>query len=186
MTAAPQSLRLWYDEAVARSPTLDVRSSFYSRSPPQHSLHSTSPNVLRVLAPKFAFSLVSHLWAHSICGLPSCPDYPETHIPFSFSLLSSSFPLSFLGLGWVGGWAFVFNNMNIPGTLLHQRESTPGIENKSNTIATVTWATLVLSVVVLLARQCIKLALGQRKAGIDDLFILAAAVCRAQLFSLLC
>lgn len=55
------------------------------------------------------------------------------------------------------------------------RTTTATAEDKTNIITIVTWATLVTSVLVFLARQCIKFAMG-RKAGIDDVFILAATV----------
>ncbi|KAJ4299040.1 hypothetical protein N0V90_004284 [Kalmusia sp. IMI 367209] len=65
--------------------------------------------------------------------------------------------------------------MIIPSTILHLRAVPETTEDKSNIITIVTWATLVLSVLVFLARQCIKFAKGH-KAGIDDFFILAATI----------
>ncbi|KAF9729668.1 hypothetical protein PMIN04_011227 [Paraphaeosphaeria minitans] len=67
--------------------------------------------------------------------------------------------------------------MNIPfRTSLQQRATTTATEDKSKIITIVTWATLVVSVLVFLARQCIKLAIHRSKAGIDDLFMLTATV----------
>ncbi|OAF99950.1 uncharacterized protein CC84DRAFT_1129779 [Paraphaeosphaeria sporulosa] len=66
--------------------------------------------------------------------------------------------------------------MNIPRTSLQQRAIKTTTEDKSNIVTIVTWATLVVSVLVFLARQCIKLAIHRRKAGIDDLFMLTATI----------
>jgi hypothetical protein len=66
--------------------------------------------------------------------------------------------------------------MNIPRTSFQQRGTTTPSGDKSNIITIVAWATLVLSVLVFLARQCIKFAVGRKKADIDDLFILTATV----------
>ncbi|KAF2438092.1 hypothetical protein P171DRAFT_437174 [Karstenula rhodostoma CBS 690.94] len=66
--------------------------------------------------------------------------------------------------------------MNIPRTSLKQRAVTTYTEDKSNIITIVTWATLVVSILVFLARQCIKLAIHRRKTGIDDLFMLTSTV----------
>lgn len=121
-----------------------------------------------------ASNLVPRQLHHSTCGLPSNPYYLETCIPF---LLFFCCFLCFLVWGRVDGCMFSsFTNMNIPGTSLYQRANTTAIEDKSNILTIVTWATLGSSVLVFLVRQCIKFAMG-RRVGADDLFILAATVC---------
>ena len=151
------------------------RSRFDLPLPPAPPTTLTPPHPTHdVVSVQRASNLVSRSLDHSTCVLPSSPDYLETCIPF---LLFFCLFLCCLGWGRVDGWIFSsFTTMNIPRASLYQRETTSTIEDKSNIITIVTWATLGSSVLVFLARQCVKFAMG-RKVGIDDLFILTATVC---------